>query len=278
MFRNHPKTDAFDIKRIEQHVAAIKFLSDALKSSNERDLLSSHLTIMMNAINSFEKHRFSDYQFNKTKRAEQVLHTRNIFNALYKDRMKQTNASILAHALKHELKDYVTSVEGFVAEVQHHLAKSVISKYESAENEMEWALLDSEIRQTEIKYNANYLAELAKEAGVTPATNSEDDIDYLIQNAYDEKSYLFGTMPSDSDEEYSQEAESYSSYSDDDYDPESDSDIFYSDDDSSARNYSDNSPLLSHNKFRIEWLRNSRSETESVSDDDNDYDYTPRCR
>jgi hypothetical protein len=280
MFRKHNHTNALDLKRIEQQVAAIKFLSEALMMSSQQYQLSSYLSVMMNAINTFEKHRVSDYLFNEKKRAEQVLHTRNIFNTLYKNHLKQSESAIMAHALKHELKDYSNSVEDFISEVELDLTNSMIDKYEIAENEMEWALLNSELRQSETEYHAYRLAKLAEET-------EEDDMDYLIYNVNDdeiseeelsEKPYLRGTMPSDSDEEYQPETESYASYSDNDYQSESASDFSFSDEESQSRSYSSTSPLLSQYRYRNEWLRNSWSDAVTDSDDDCDYDYSPRCR
>jgi len=269
MFRKHSQTDVLDFKSIEYQVAAIKLLSEALLTSTQQYQLSSYLSVMMNAINSFEKHRLSDYIFNEKKRAQQVLHTRNIFNSLYKNHLKQSDSSILAHALKHELKDYAAAVEDFISEVDLDLADSVIDRYENAENEMEWALLESEIRLAETEYHANRRAKLAEE--------TKDDMDYLIYNVNDEdisdeelseKPYLRGTMPSDSDV----------SYSDDDYQSESASEFSYSDEESSSRSYSATSPLLSQYRYRNEWLRNSWSDTSTDSDSDDDYSYSPRCR
>lgn len=201
MFRKphkHPQTDQFDVQKIQQHIATINFLADALRQSTQRHHISSHLAVLQQAIKTFEKHRFSDYQLNKTKRAEQVLHTRKIFNELYKHQLKKEQSSILARALKHELRDYSTSVKGLISAIQSDLKASLQARHQAEMDQQPWDMLGEDINFFEMEHAVSTFSEALNHFdnggdedsfdyfGVTDAEYSDDE--------FDQKPYLRGSF------------------------------------------------------------------------------------
>ena len=201
MFRKphkHPQTDQFDVQKIQQHIATINFLADALRQSTQRHHISSHLAVLQQAIKTFEKHRFSDYQFNKTKRAEQVLHTRKIFNELYKHQLKKESSSILARALKHELRDYSTSVNGLISAIQSDLKASLQARHQAEMDQQPWDMLGEDINFIEMEYAVSTFSEALNHFD---NGDNEDSFDYFgvtdteySDDEYDQKPYLRGSF------------------------------------------------------------------------------------
>lgn len=246
----HTKTDMFDSERIQQHIAAIKFLSDTLLLSTQKHRVSSHLSVLLNAIESFEKHRFSDYGRNKTKRAEQVLHTRKIFNGLYKDHLKASSSSIIAHALKHELKDYATSVKSQVKAIKNDLSSSLINQQEAQFDQMQSDLMDNELDLLAQEAAAYRLAGLAAKA---QAPENESSFAYftLEEQSYSEdelaaKPFLRGSFRSDSDDDL------YATSNDASASPE---ESYYSDVDSTTS-------MAENNDDDVEWDSDNNSESQ----------------
>lgn len=229
MFR---KTNQFDTARIQEHIAAIKFLADTLLLTTQRHHVSSHLSVLLNAIETFEKHRFSDYTFNKTKRAQQVLNTRKIFNELYKHQLKQSNASIVANALKMELKDYASSVKSHIKSVQADLTSSLTNRFDTALIQQEIDLLNKDMDLLCQEAAAYSLADRVASLQESDEENvvSEDEYEFFVtepvsEDELSDKPYLQGSFNSDSDSESDSEYEQISdSESEDEYVSECDSD------------------------------------------------------
>ena len=206
MFR---KTDQFDTARIQEHIATIKFLSDTLLLTTQKHHISSHLSVLLNSIETFEKHRFSDYTFNETKRAEQVLNTRKIFNELYKHQLKKSNASIVANALKMELKDYASSVKSHVKSVQADLTASLTNRFDTALFQQEIDLLDKDLDLLSQEAAAYGLADRVASLQESDEENvvSDDEYEFFVSEPASEdelsaKPFLQGSFNSDSDSEY----------------------------------------------------------------------------
>lgn len=210
MFR---KTDHFDTARIQEHIAAIKFLADTLKLSTQKHHVNEHINVLLNAIDTFEKHRFSDFTFNKTKRAEQVLNTRKIYNELYKS-LKKSNAGIIAKALKMELKEYSLSVSSLVKSVQADLTTSLRNRHEAELIQQEADLLNKDLdllSQEAAAYSlADYLSTLQEntEDNVVSEDESDYDSEYeyiqfddqpMSEEELSAKPFLQGSFTSDSE-------------------------------------------------------------------------------
>lgn len=115
MFRKNP--DFF----MANQVAAMQLCVDILQSQHLRKNVSSKLSVLMYAINQFEKHRLNDFFENKNERAEQVLHTAKIFQSLYKNRLKDSSLHDVAKQLHTTLKTYKQSVKEQIASVDADL-------------------------------------------------------------------------------------------------------------------------------------------------------------
>lgn len=282
MFR---KTDQFDTARIQEHIAAIKFLSDTLLLSTQKHHVSSHISVLLNAIETFEKHRFSDYTFNKTKRAEQVLNTRKIFNELYKNKLKKSSSSIIANALKMELKDYAHSVKSHVKSIQDDLTSSLQNRFETDLVQQEVDLLDHDLdllSQEAAAYSlADSIASLQESDAENIVSEDESSDEYIIipeeqffsDEEFAAKPYLQGSFNSDSDSEYTpSENES-----------DSDNDFTFDSSDVEAESNEDsNERLLTSPQVRSfyrSWLNqpwsNNNSDAENSMTDDEDMDYRP---
>lgn len=199
MFRkpsNHPKTNPFDINKIEQHIATINFLADTLQISTSRHHLNSHLSVLRHAIQQFEHHRFADYMDNNTERAMQVLHTRQIYKELYKHQLKKSDSSIIAKALKDELRDYATSVKGMVSEIGYDLADALQDNHDEAMENQSWDLMNQELNHIQRDAQAYYLAARVAEI---ESPESDDSNDISSDDAtYEPSSYESEEFTSDS--------------------------------------------------------------------------------
>lgn len=194
----HPQTDQFDVQKIQQHIATINFLADALRLSTQRHHISSHLAVLQQAIKTFEKHRFSDYQLNKTKRAEQVLHTRKIFTELYKHHLKKEQSSLLALALKQELRDYATSVKGLISTIKSDLQASLQANHDAQMDEQGWSLLSQDLNRYEMQYAVSNFSAALENFADSDQDNvvSEDEYDYfdIEEEEYAQQPYLRGSF------------------------------------------------------------------------------------
>src|SRR3990167_505001 len=182
MFRkhsSHPKTNAFDVNKIQQHIGTINFLADTLLISSSRHHLNSNLAVLRHAINQFEQNRFADYIDNNTERAEQVLHTRQIFKELYKHQLKKSDYSLIAKVLKDELRDYASSVKGIVSEIQSDLITSLQDKHDAATENQSLDLLNQELdrlqRDTQACYLSARLAEIDSPENAIDISVGSDD-------------------------------------------------------------------------------------------------------
>lgn len=281
MFR---KTNQFDTARIQQHIAAIKFLADTLLLTTQKHHVSSHLSVLLNAIESFEKHRFSDYTFNKTKRAQQVLNTRKIFNELYKHQLKESNASIVANALKMELKDYASSVKSHIKSVQTDLASSLTNRFDTALIQQEIDLLDKDLDLLCQEAAAYCLAGRVASLQESDEENvvSDDEFEFFVtepvsEDELSDKPYLQGSFNSDSesDSEYEQISDSASEQDVSECDSDCDHDFDNVTSDVESNDSNNQTPLQSPAIYRHysrgwlnrPWLNNSDAE-DSASDEE----------
>lgn len=148
MFRNNlsqPKADQFDLARIQQQIATINFLAETLKLSSKHESVHLHVDVLMKAIKKFEAKRFTDYAFNKTKRASSVLKELNMYKALHKDILKNSGSYFISKALKTSLTTYSHSVESAVATIQQDLKASLTKQHRANALNQESALLDKEL-------------------------------------------------------------------------------------------------------------------------------------
>lgn len=287
----HPQTDQFDVQKIQQHIATINFLADALRLSTQRHHISSHLAVLQQAIKTFEKHRFSDYQFNKTKRAEQVLHTRKIFDELYKHHLKKEQSSILARALKHELRDYATSVKGLISTIKSDLQTSLQAKQDTEMEQQAWDMLSQDLNRYEMQFAVSNLStalENFDNADVENVVSEDEEYGYdyfgitdaeFPEDIYDQKPYLRGSFDFslEGTQPLLSENDDYNyTWSDDAEDEVSATDLLESDLTSASNSPS---PLLSRaGLFRLypQTRSVSSSDSDSELDIDNSPQYSPR--
>ena len=282
MFRvhsTHPETNAFDVNKIQQHIATINFLADNLLTSEPKHHLNSHLAVLRHAIQQFEKNRFADYLENSTERAEQVLHTRHIYKELYKHQLKKSDSAFLAKALKDELRDYATSVKGMVSEIQSDLTSSLHNTLDAAMDKQSWDMMYQDLKTIEREADAYYLAERLAEAQSpenddNTSTDTDDQAagyDYfgvmdmeLSSEELTSKPYLRGSF--DFDEETRPLLADQDSEDETIECPSSDTDEHAYESDSES--YSSSSQRL----FRLSF--SSGSYSNRVSDSDETYDFS----
>ena len=205
MFRYQYKTNHFDADKIARQVAAINVLSEMLLYCNEQENFDSYLSVLMHAINKFEKHRFADYMMNDTARAEQVLHTRKIYNELYNNELQYLHVDIIADALRQELKDYSATVKATVSAIKQDLSTSLNGNYNKNREKMNDVMNDHDfelLKQEAAAYRlkSKYAKTIAtmndNETSDTELVSSDDsfEIDYDItpSDPEDERNYGYG--------------------------------------------------------------------------------------
>lgn len=229
MFRKIPKpakTDQFDTIKIQQHIATINFLADMLRYSASHHSMHSHLAVLTHAIKKFEKHRFADYTLNNTERAEQVLHTRKIYNALYKQQLKHSRDQIIAKALKSELKTYASSVKSTISAIKDDLKSSLLTQHQVNMENQDADMLNHDfdvLRQEAIAYrlkaqlanldeteedysNANSLTEEVSSLTVSDEEGQDEGYDFYgvqdmdLSDEVVKKPYLRGSFNFSDDE------------------------------------------------------------------------------
>ncbi len=148
MFRHNSSplnNDQFDTTRIQQQLATINFLAETLKLSTDKQSIHLHLAVLLKAIKKFEATRFVDYALNNTKHASKVLKKLDMYNALYKDVLKDSNSYFIAKALKTSLTTYSHSVHSSIAAVQNDLKARLVKNHQADMNKQDMALLDKEM-------------------------------------------------------------------------------------------------------------------------------------
>lgn len=193
------KTDHFDADKIARQVAAINVLSEMLLYCSEQATHSSYLSILMHTINKFEKHRFADYMLNDTTRAEQVLHTRKIYNELYNNELQYLNIDIIADALRHELKDYSATVKATVSAIKQDLSTSLIENYNNNCDKMDAVINDHDFEV--LKQQAAAYRLKSKYAEQIEMMNDDENSDTELVSSGESFDIDYDIIPSDPEDE-----------------------------------------------------------------------------